>query len=47
MDLLVAAMGGRERTEPEWRVLRAGSGFQLTRLRPGPHSGSILEAVPS
>lgn len=46
MDLLMAAVGGRERTEEEWRVLLAASGFGLTGIRPG-HSGGILEAVPS
>jgi hypothetical protein len=34
MDLLMAAVGGRERTEQEWRVLLADSGFQLTKIRP-------------
>ena len=45
MDLLMAAMGGRERTEPEWRRLLADGGFQLTTVQPG-QSGSLLEAVP-
>jgi hypothetical protein len=44
-DLLMAAVGGRERTEQEWRTLLANGGFQLTKIRPG-HSGSTLEAVP-
>lgn len=46
LDLLMAAVGGRERTEPEWRVLLGESGFQLIKIRPG-QSASILEAVPS
>ena len=46
MDLLMLAVGGRERTEEEWRALLADSGFGLTKIRPG-HSGSILEAKPS
>jgi hypothetical protein len=46
MDLLMAAVGGRERTEPEWRALLADSRFALTTIRPG-HNGNILEAVPS
>lgn len=46
LDLLMAAVGGRERTEPEWRVLLGESGFQLVKIRPG-QSASILEAVPS
>jgi O-methyltransferase domain/Dimerisation domain len=45
-DLLIAAVGGRERTEEEWRVLLGKAGFRLTRIRPA-HSGSILEAAPS
>jgi O-methyltransferase domain len=44
MDLLMAAVGGRERTEPEWRALLADSGFALTGIRPC-QSGSILEAL--
>jgi hypothetical protein len=28
MDLLMAAVGGRERTEPEWRALLASGDFQ-------------------
>lgn len=46
MDLLMAAVGGRERTNQEWRVLLTAGGFQLTEIRPGPNV-SILEAVPS
>lgn len=42
-DLLMLAVGGRERTEPEWRALLADSGFALTQdpARPGrQHPGS-------
>lgn len=46
MDLVVAAVGGRERTEQQWRTLLAGGGFKLTGIRPGPNA-SILDAVPS
>jgi hypothetical protein len=46
LDLLMAAVGGRGRTEQEWRVLLGESGFQLIKIRPG-QSASILEAVPS
>jgi SAM-dependent methyltransferase len=46
MDLLMLSLGGRERTEPEWRALLAQGGFELSGLRPGPF-GSILAATPS
>jgi hypothetical protein len=46
MDLLMAAVGGRERTEPEWRALLADGGFTLAGIRSGPPA-SVLEAVPS
>jgi O-methyltransferase/methyltransferase family protein len=42
-DLLVFAVGGRERTEQEWRALLADGGLQLADVRPGPNA-SILEA---
>jgi hypothetical protein len=46
MDLLMLAVGGRERTERQWRALLADGGFQLTGIRPG-HSARVMEAVPS
>jgi O-methyltransferase/methyltransferase family protein len=46
MDLLMATIGGRQRTRQEWRVLLADSGFALTRSRPV-HSVTILDAVPT
>lgn len=46
MDLLMAAVGGQERTEQEWRALLADTGFVLAGIRPF-HSGSILKAVPT
>jgi len=46
MDLLMAAVGARERTEQEWRALLADTGFVLAGIRPF-HSGSILKAVPT
>jgi SAM-dependent methyltransferase len=45
MDLLMLTLGGRERTEEEWRGLLAAAGFELTSIRPAVFS-SILEAVP-
>ena len=47
MDLhMLVTLGGRERTESEFRGLLAGAGFVLTRVIPtgGPHS--IVEARP-
>jgi hypothetical protein len=45
LDLLMAAVGGRERTEPEWRALLANSGSALTSIQPDPNA-STLNAVP-
>ena len=45
VDVLMLAVGGRGRTEPEWRVLLADGGFALTGIRPAPNA-SILEALP-
>ncbi len=46
MDLLMFTIGGRERTEAEWRALLIGGGFELTDIGPGPF-GSILSARPA
>jgi hypothetical protein len=43
MDLLMLALGGRERTDAEWRALLPAAGFELTAIRPAPY-GSILDA---
>jgi SAM-dependent methyltransferase len=43
MDLLMLALGGRERTEAEWRALLPAAGFELAGIRPAPY-GSILDA---
>jgi hypothetical protein len=45
MDLLMLSLGGRERTEREWRALLRMGGFALREIRPAPF-GSVLEAVP-
>jgi hypothetical protein len=42
MDLVMLAVGGRERTEEEWRALIADGGFELTAIRDG-----LIEAVPA
>lgn len=44
-DLLMLAVGGRERTEPEWRALLPTAALPSPRIRPG-QGASILEAVP-
>lgn len=45
MDLLMLSLGGRERTEEEWRALLAGGRFRLASIRPAVF-GSILESMP-
>lgn len=45
MDLLMLSMGGRERTEEEWRTLLRAGGFELTAIRQAPF-GNVLEASP-
>jgi O-methyltransferase/methyltransferase family protein len=47
LDLhMLVELGGRERTELEWRALLEESGFRLTGVRPAP-PWSVLEAVPT
>jgi hypothetical protein len=45
MDLLMLSLGGRERTELEWRALLADGDFELRETRPAPF-GSLIEAAP-
>ena len=46
IDLTMMAMvGGRERTETEWRQLLGGSGFTVDRIVPGSGIMSIIEAT--
>lgn len=46
LDLhMLVELGGRERTDPEWRALLEQSGFRLAGIRPAP-PWSVLEAVP-
>jgi SAM-dependent methyltransferase len=42
---LLAFLGGRERTEREWRQLLARGGFEVERIAHGPHAAAI-QAVP-
>jgi hypothetical protein len=47
LDLhMLVELGGRERTELEWRALLEAAGFRLARILPG-EPWSVLEAVPS
>jgi hypothetical protein len=47
LDLqMLVLLGGRERTEAEWRTLLTTGGFDLQRVTSGPR-GSALEAQPS
>lgn len=46
LDLtMLVLLGGRERTEAEWRQLLANGGFEVTRITPGPRA-SAIEARP-
>jgi SAM-dependent methyltransferase len=45
MDLLMLSLGGRERTEEEWRALLPAGGFELVEIRPAPF-GNLVEARP-
>ncbi len=43
---MMVALGGRERTEEEFRTLLARAGFELTSAKPLPAPIGIVEAVP-
>lgn len=45
LDMLVL-VGGRERTDAEWRTLLVSSGFEPPRVVPTPSSVSLLESSP-
>jgi len=47
LDLIMLTIpGGRERTEPEWRVLFASAGFRTSRIVPTALGKSVIEAFP-
>jgi hypothetical protein len=47
LDLhMLALVGGRERTEAEYRTLLAKAGFQLTKVVPTQTGSSVVEATP-
>ena len=46
MDIYMMLLGGRERTEDEFRVILAESGFSLKQVIPMSHQSVILECEP-
>jgi len=44
--LMLTLLGGKERTEAEFRALLAEGGFELVHVTAGP-AASLVEAVPS
>ena len=46
IDVEMLVIGGRERTEAEYRKLLAGAGLRLTRVIPSALLHSVVEAVP-
>jgi hypothetical protein len=46
IDVEMLVIGGRERTETEYRELLAGAGLRLTRVVPSALVHSVVEAVP-
>lgn len=47
LDMQMLLIGGRERTEAEYRSLLEGGGFRLTRIIPTQAPLSLIEAVPA
>ena len=47
IEMLVMTVGGRERTEEEFRELFAASGFRLNRIVPTGRPICVIEAVPA
>jgi SAM-dependent methyltransferase len=47
MDIYMMLLGGRERTEDEFRAILADSGFSLKRVIPMSHQSVILECEPA
>ena len=49
LDITMLLIGGRERTESEWRDLFRRAGFTLTRVVPLPsHTGvGVIEGIPT
>jgi hypothetical protein len=48
LDLnMLVLVGGRERTEAEYRALLAAAGLALRRVLPATSAASVIEAVPA
>jgi SAM-dependent methyltransferase len=47
MDLLMLTLGGRERTEGEWRALLPAGGFELVEIQPAPYGNLLTARLPS
>jgi hypothetical protein len=47
MDLEMLMIGGKERTEPEWRALFTAGGFNLQRIVPTPIGMCVIEGIPA
>jgi SAM-dependent methyltransferase len=45
--IMLVALGGRERTEAEYRELLASAGFRLARVIPTASAMSVIEAIPA
>lgn len=46
IEMLVMTPGGRKRTEKEFGALFEEAGFELSRIVPTAHSGSVVEGIP-
>lgn len=44
--MMLVSAGGRERTEPEWADLLAGSGFRMVGATRATRTGHVIEAAP-
>ena len=42
---MLVDLGGRERTEADYRTLLTGAGFELTAVTPTPSLVSVVEGV--
>jgi SAM-dependent methyltransferase len=47
LDLMMLLVGGRERTEGEYRALFSAAGLRVTRIVPTAHEVSVIEGVPA
>ena len=47
IEMLMMTVGGKERTEEEFRDLFASAGFRLSRIVPAERPICVIEAVPA